>query len=321
MKIGIDVGYGFVKAINELGNRITFPALVAPGSQNLGLADVFKNTLDYQVSIATGNGQENLLVGEAAKQSFIATQVLSQQKPKEYHDPLLFTAAHLLGIDDCHDIGVGLPLAYYSTQKDILRQRLQQLNAYVSIKGNQKFIRFAQVQVIPQGAGILFTCSEVLPDNGFVGLVDIGTYTTEYLLFQYRNSKPIPVLEACGTVEAGVHLVYSAISREFQAQTGSPLPTEMESYVVEKVLNREPVTHNGKKYFIIDTAIEARRQVAQAITQKILAAWGNRTGYLDATLLAGGGSLFFANDLTQFPNQHIVSDPVYANAQGYLALL
>jgi plasmid segregation protein ParM len=321
MKIGIDVGYGYVKAINEVGNKITFPALVAPGSQNLGLVDVFKNTLDYQVSITTSNGQEDLLIGEAAKQSFIATQVLSQQKPKEYHDPLLFTAAHLLGADDCYDIGVGLPLVYYTTQKDTLKQRLKTLKAYVTINGRQKYIQFTQIQVIPQGAGILFTCSAVLPDNGFVGLVDIGTYTTEYLLFQYRNSKPIPVLEGCGTVEAGVHFVYSAIAREFQSQTGSPLPTEMEQYIVEKALNREPVTHNGKKYFITDTAIEARRQVAQAITQKILAAWGNRTGYLDATLLAGGGSLFFDKDLTQFPNQHIVSDPVYANAQGYLALL
>lgn len=322
MKIGIDVGYGWVKAINEKGNSIKFPALVAPGSQGLGLKEFYTNNLDYQVSITTGDSQSNLLVGEAAQQSFIATQVLSQNKPKEFHDPLLLTAAHVLNNEnDCYEIGVGLPLAYFAAQKDILKRRLIDLNAYVSIRGEKKYIRFSRVQIVPQGAGIIFVCSEVLPSNGFVGLVDIGTYTTEYLLFQYKQGKPIPVLEACGSVEAGVHLVNAAISREFQAQTGSPLPVEMESYIVEKAFVREPISYNGKRYSLTNAALESRRQIAQAISQKILSIWGNRTGHLDATLLAGGGSLFFANEFNQFPNQRIVAEPVFANARGYLSML
>ncbi len=308
--------------MNEHGRKISFPSLVAPGGQNLGLKEMFGNTPEYQVSITTGSSQENLLVGEAAKQSFVATQILSQKKPKEFHDPLLLTAVHLLEENDnCNEIAVGLPLAYYANQKEALEKRLKSLNAYVSIQEFQKYISFSHVQVIPQGAGVLFVCSEILPENGFIGVVDIGTYTTEYLLFQLKKGKPIPVLEACGSVETGVHLVYSAISREFQTQTGSPLPTEMESYVVEKTLNGEPVSYNGKKYVLTPKAIESRKQIASAISQKILAAWGNRTGHLDTTLLAGGGSLFFEKDITQFPNQHIVSDAVFANASGYLALL
>lgn len=323
MKIGIDVGYGYVKGMNQLGDKIIFPALVAPGSQSLGLGEVFKNSIEYQVEITTSSNKEFLLIGEAAKQSFIATQILSQQKPKELHDPLLLTAVHLLSLssDGICEIGVGLPLAYYASQKESLERRLKTLNAYVAIRGQQKHIRFSRVQVVPQGAGVLFICSEVLPDNGFVGILDIGTYTTEYLLFQYKHGKPVPLLDSCGSVEVGVSQVYSAISREFQSQTGTPLPTEMESHVIEKVLNHKPINYNGKIYSFTDSAVRSRKQVAQAITQKILAAWGNRVGYLNVTLMAGGGSMFFSKDITQFPNQHVIKDSVFANAKGYLALL
>jgi plasmid segregation protein ParM len=203
---------------------------------------MFRNALEYQVSI---NGK-NYLVGDAARQSFTATRTLTQEKPPEIHDTLLLTAAHLLsGDDDRIEIGVGLPLAYYKDQQGVLMKRLTELEADVTIEGKQKHIRFASTHVLPQGAGILDAHKSMLPLNGFVGLVDIGTYTTEYLLFELKGGKAMPVVEASGSVEAGVQNVYAAIAREFQTKTGRPLPVEMESMVAEKALAGETVSYNS----------------------------------------------------------------------------
>ncbi|NLW45230.1 MAG: ParM/StbA family protein [Syntrophomonadaceae bacterium] len=316
MKIGIDVGYGYVKAISDAGQKTSFPAMIAPSGNGLGLGDVFKDTVEYQVAI----DQSKYMVGDAAKQSFLATQTMSREKPPEIHDPLLLTAAHLLsGDDDRLEIGVGLPLAYYSAQKGSLKNRLQNLKADVVIGDKHKHISFDRVNVFPQGAGVLLCCQSMLPLNGYVGLIDIGTYTTEYILFQMKSGRPIPVLEASGSVEAGVHLVYSAVAREFQNKTGSPLPVEMEAEVTEKALRGEPVTFDGRKHML--DAIQAREDVALVICQKVLSAWGNRTGHIETTLLAGGGALFFRKDLKGFPGQYIVQDPFFANARGYLGFI
>ncbi|NLB17163.1 MAG: ParM/StbA family protein [Syntrophomonadaceae bacterium] len=318
MKIGIDVGYGYVKAMNETGQKISFPALVAPaGNNSLGLGEMFQHSIEYHVNIQGAN----YLIGEAAKQSFLATKTLSREKPPEIHNPLLLLSAYLLSGDaPSHEIGVGLPLAYYASQKDELRERIASIEADVSIKGQKKNIRFSKVGVYPQGAGILLSYQSMLPINGYVGLIDIGTYTTEYLLFETRGGQPIPILEASGSVEAGVQMVYSSVAREFQSQTGSPLSLDMEASIAEKSFRGEPVTFNGKKYSLQDVAIRARENAALVITQKVLSAWGNKTGHIELTLLAGGGTLFFRQNLTGFPGQQIVPDPFFANAKWYLGV-
>jgi len=165
---------------------------------------------DDTTSIVSGNQSMNLLIGEAAKHSFAASQVLNREKPPAIHDPLLMTAIGLLAEQNTDlNIGVGLPLAYYSSQKEGLQSRLNKLSAYVNVNNHEYYIKNPAVQVLPQGAGILFKAGAKLPPNSYVGVIDPGTYTTEYLLFEIKGGQPIPILEACGSVEAGIHLVYA----------------------------------------------------------------------------------------------------------------
>lgn len=322
MKIGIDIGYGYTKAVNENGQKISFPSLVAPSGPDY-LKGVFSAMDNYQVEITTGRQNTHLFVGEAARSSYAVSRSLARDKLPELHDPLLLTAAALLGGEDrVLEIGVGLPLAYYVSQKDSLQVRLQSLAAHVKVNGNKKYVGFPLIKVIPQGAGVLFLKQDALPRNGFVGVVDIGTYTTEYLLFEIREGRPVPVMEASGSVEAGVHLVNRAIAAEFQTLTGSPLPLEMEKQVIGKALNGEPVRYYNKDYLLEGAAITARKNIAMVITQKVISAWGNRTGYIEITFLAGGGPGFFGPDInSSLPNALAVEDAFYANANGYLAFL
>lgn len=328
MKIGIDIGYGFTKAVNENGEKVIFPSLVAPAAGHDALGGVFSQTQDYRVVVAAGHKKIDLLVGDAARHSFAVSQVLNKEKPPELHDPLLLTAISLLGQKSQKSselsIGVGLPLAYYTSQKDELQQRLHRLSVFVTVNGIEQYVSGpeVEVQVLPQGAGVLLKVAGQLPLRGYIGVVDPGTYTTEYLLFDIKDGQPVPILEACGSVEIGTNLVYSAIAREFQAQTGSPLPTSMEHEITRQALNREVIRYYGKAYYLDDVAYTARKNVSTALSQKVLAAWGNRTGYIQYTFLAGGGPLFFGSDLcNSFPCPVIVDEPVFANAEGYLAFL
>ncbi len=323
MKIGIDIGYGFTKAVNENGEKVIFPSLVAPAAGHDALGGVFSQTQEYRVGIAAGHKKVDLLVGDVARHSFAVSQALNKEKPPELHDPLLLTAIGLLGEKSSEfSIGVGLPLAYYTSQKENLKQRLNQLSVFVTINGIEQYVSGPEVQVLPQGAGVLLKAGNKLPLRGYVGVVDLGTYTTEYLLFDIKDGQPVPILEACGSVEIGTNLVYSAVAREFQAQTGSPLPTGMEHEITRQALNREAIHYYGKAYYLDDVAYTARKNVSTALSQKVLAAWGNRTGYIQYTFLAGGGPLFFGSDLcNSFPCPAIVDEPVFANAEGYLAFL
>jgi len=322
MKIGIDIGYGFTKAVNEIGDKAVFPSLVAPAGHD-ALGGFFSQTREYRVGIAAGHKKIDLLVGDAARQSFAVSQALNKEKPPELHDPLLITAIGLLGQKQAQlSIGVGLPLAYYASQKNKLQQRLNRLSVFVSVNGIEHYIENPMVQVLPQGAGVLLKAGSQLPLRGYVGVVDPGTYTTEYLLFEMKDGQPVPILEACGSVETGTSLVYSAVAREFQAQAGSPVPIGMEHEITQQALNREPISYYGKTYYLDEAAYAARKNISTAISQKVLAAWGNRTGYIRYTFLAGGGSLFFGSDLCPaLPCPVIVNEPVFANAEGYLAFL
>ena len=321
MKIGIDIGYGYTKAVNNYGEKMIFPSLVAPAGHDV-LGGMFSQAEEYRVKINNGSYNNELLVGEAAKHSFAVTQVLNKEKPAELHDPLVLTCIGLLGQGKSElTVGVGLPLAYYATQKEGLQARLNNLSSFININGEDYNITKIQADVFPQGAGVLLA-SNGLPRRGYVGVIDPGTYTTEYLLFEMRKGQPVPIQEACGSVEVGINLVYTGVAREFQAQTGSPLPVGMEHEITLQALNREAINYYGKSYSLTDAAYLARNNVATAINQKVLAAWGNRTGYIQKTYLAGGGSLFFGEELHKsFPGVSIVGDPVFANAQGYLAFL
>lgn len=322
MKIGIDIGYGYTKAVNENGDKVIFPSLIAPAGHD-ALSGMFSQTEEYRVTIRNGHYKNDLLVGEAAKHSFVVSQVLNKEKPPELHDPLLLTCISLLGHNNSEfSIGVGLPLAYYAFQKENLKHRLNEVTCSVNANGKECYVSELNVEVFPQGAGVLFKVGSMLPIKGYVGVIDPGTYTTEYLLFEIKHGQPVPIHEACGSVEFGTNLVYSAVAREFQSQTGSPLPIGMENEITLQALNRELTSYYGKTYSLSEAAYTAKNNVAAAISQKVLAAWGNRTGYIQKTFLAGGGPLFFGKDLyNSFPHPIIVDDPVFANANGFLAFL
>lgn len=327
LRVGVDTGYGFTKAVADNGKRVSFPSIMAPAVAD-PLAGLFKNGVGHRVKISSMAGVEEKLVGEAAMQSQSAQGFVAQQeKPQTMHDLLLLTATYLcLGQQDDGEgisLAVGLPLSYYRMQKDALKKRLETLSAWVSVDGGERrYISFRNVVVFPQGAGALVAAGNALSKNGAVGLIDVGTYTTDFMLFNVRDGMPIAVAEACGSVEAGIHLLHRSLASEFEKQTGVPLPERMYQQTLELIQRGEALTYRGGKISLAPAFERAKREVAETIASQVLATWGDRTGFLSMTFFAGGGAVLFGDLLTErFQPSMVVNDPVFANAAGYMAML
>jgi len=324
----VDVGYGFTKAVSASGARACFPSVVAPGGADLGLNGVLGGKgPGHAVKVRYLDARKGeYLVGEAAQGSFLASGFLGTEKPADLHDLLLLTACALAGVGgkgpfpgQC-DVAVGLPLAFYRAQKDVLRARLEGLAAWVSVDGGEEqYISFRRVLVIPQGVGIVF--AQGLPQGrGFAAVVDVGQYTTDYLLVDLRTMAP--VVEACGSVEAGCHLVAQRVGQAYLAKTGRPLPPRMERFVLEAAREGQPVPFRGKEIDLTPEFEAAVRDVAATVSRQVLSAWRDVADMIKMTYLAGGGSLLLGEHLMRvLPNPTVVDDAVFANALGYLRML
>ncbi|MGB9860275.1 MAG: hypothetical protein ACPLQP_10110 [Moorellaceae bacterium] len=327
--VAVDVGYGFTKAVSGSGSRACFPSVVASGgSDTFGLENVLGGSNpghSIKIRYLDGRKQE-YLVGEAAQGSFLASGFLGAEKPADLHDVLLLTACALVKAGgnapypgQCH-LAVGLPLAFYRAQKEALKARLEGLAAWVSVDGSEEqYFSFRRVLVVPQGAGIVF--AQDLPSGrGFAGVVDIGQYTTDYLLVDLKTMAP--VVEACGSVEAGCHLVGQRVGQAFLSKTGRPLPPRMERWVLEALRDGEAIPYRGKLLDLSREYEAAVRDVAATISRQVLSAWKDIGDMVSVTYLAGGGALLLAEYVMRaLPNPMVVEEPVFANALGYMRML
>lgn len=329
LQIGIDIGYGFVKAASSNGRKAS-PSLVAPCGHDPLDGAIKGKGAGYKVSIATNGRTAESLVGEAAGQSIGAHGFVAQQeKPGQLHDTLLLTAAYLQGAGENvlfngnTRLAVGLPLSFYRSQKGILKERLEKLEARLCVDGGpERHISFSRVSVFPQGAGALVSAGKALPKSGLLGLIDIGTYTSDFLLFDVRNGAPIPIADACGSMEIGLYPTFRALAAEFERQAGAALPPRMYHQTFDNARQQILISHHGREIDLHPAWKQAQREIASTITGQVRAAWGDRAGFLNMTVFAGGGAISFWDALKgAFPQPRLADDSFFANALGYLAMI
>lgn len=329
MLISVDIGYGFTKAVSDTGHRISFPSVVAPAHMDL-FNGIFDNSIGHKVKVFTLDDTQEKLVGELALNSTAAQNFVARhEKPADIHDLLLLTAAYICGAgtftavnDTENNLVVGLPLSFYRGQKETLRERLSTLSAWVSVDGKErKYISFNNVMVFPQGAGALVSLGDTLPDSGMIGLIDIGTYTTDFMLFEIKNGMPVPMPDACGSVEAGLYLAQRTLAEEFECIVGAPLPQRMYQRTMESARDGKLISFKGRKMDLLPRWKHAQKEIAETISSQVMALWGDRTGFLDMTVFAGGGSIWFGEIIENaFSCPMYAKDGVFANAAGYMRM-
>lgn len=318
MQIAIDVGYSRTKAVSPNGRAI-IPSVVAP-FRELPLADLSLNGTGHIVTVKKVDGTiARHFVGEMAlREGRGATFTLDREKHLHpNHDLLILTAARLLGAESGATLVVGLPVAYYRTQKDVLRRHLESLHADVSVNGSPfARVSFGKVVVYPQGAGALLTVSS-LPESGLVCLVDVGCKTTDYVTVEMKGGKGTPVSSLCGSIELGVFQVTEAIVAEFEARTGAPLDVNL----AERIAFTGKTTFRGKEIDLTEEVALARRNAARAIADRLLASLGQKGDFITRFYLAGGGAFALPELKDMFPAAEVLPNPQWANVEGFLKLV
>lgn len=315
--ISIDLGYGYTKAVTNQ-KKIIFPSVIAPAQEST--AD-FGKSLDYLLEYRNKDEitKHQLFVGDlAAKGSRVPVASLKRTKFTQQESiAMTLTAAYLLECEKQTHLVLGLPLAYYKSQYRDVKDVFQRVAAYISVnKGPERFISFSRVNIFAQGAGAVYAQSD-LPEKGLVGLLDIGYYTTNCILFECTPEDLEPLKPYNLTIEIGVSTALKYYSEKMGQLTGAPISLIDAQYLWKRrhFLFRGVAIDSGS---IIS---EAKKAVVSSLTESVMNIWSEKIDRMDDLLLSGGGSLEFNNEIKKvFPLARLVKEPQFANALGYLEL-
>jgi plasmid segregation protein ParM len=212
----------------------------------------------------------------------------------------------------------GLPVAFYSADKDTLRDHFLGQHRLTREGRRAQLFRVTECRVIPQPFGALL--AEALNNQGkivnhdlatgSVGVIDIGGKTTNLL--------SVNRLAEIGRETASVNLGAWDVARAVREHLTDHCPgLELRDHlVVEAVVNRR-VKYFGEAVDLGDVIDATLEPMANQVLAQASQLWNGAAG-LDAILVAGGGALLLGPHLLRaFPHARIVTNPVFANALGY----
>ncbi|OEH84624.1 hypothetical protein BHU72_09005 [Desulfuribacillus stibiiarsenatis] len=331
MRIAIDIGFGFVKAMNQEGTIIRFPSVVA-----LDRSEKMRNILktqaeDFSVTIwPTGELEhsKSYLVGDAAMVGGNGLRTWEEKAVANTNmEILIATAAAVLGNDEDIELAVGLPLTYYRTQKEEVTALLKKMDMSVLIEGQaRKRVKIASVYVFPQGAGAYYAaCLNIdgavkNPElvNSPVGLIDIGYRTTDILVMAKGKKGLMPREELSGGIDMGMKFAYQIIQNEAE----EVVKKSIDLLTVEKAIlwENSRLLHRGIEYSLKDVENEAYAELADQLAAKIKIRWGDEIDHLSAIIIAGGGGEILAPYLKHsFSTMIKMENAAFANVEGFLA--
>lgn len=323
MRISVDIGFGFTKAVNEKEKSVSFPSVVAPRIASTTGGALGYGQDDYLVTI---DGQD-YYVGDAG---MIAggnrtweDEVVQNQNLKI----LVMTAIHvLLEEDEKVDLAVGLPMSFYVNQRKSIRDALMQLKADVIIGGTKKHIEIGSVFVFPQSAGVYYHALHNIDGsiknqylfNRQVGVIDPG-YRTVDILYMARGRKGLlPREDLSGSEDLGMNEAHKVV----RIRTSQLIGGEADLLEVEKSLlwfNCE-FDYKGKTYNIREIRDQTYKDHAAKIVAWVKQRWGDEINNLHAIILGGGGGeALYPYMKDNLPTLLKVDKPEFANAYGYLA--
>lgn len=315
MLISVDLGFSNTKVVAG-EKKIIFPSAVAPASNNLvNFGQKTGHVVSYQLPVGTEN--KSVFIGELAQKYGRAMQMgLSRDKfISESSIILALAGAYLAGAKGDIDLALGLPLAYYKQQRDQVKNRFKKIKGNIKVdEGGQHYISFENIHVLPQGVGVVFSLDQ-LPKEGIVGVLDIGYFTTDYLLIECHKLGIEPLPGYAGSLELGVSTAHKLFADRFNQVTGGTLSlTE-----VQNQWDKEIITYKGKPLDIRPLKEEAQRYVVTSIIEGLKSAWSEKYDFISNVIQAGGGSLAFSKQIekSDLPGIIFAPEPTFANAIGF----
>ena len=317
MNVGIDIGYSSVKAVAGPDRLVSFPSVVGTPDR----ARFAVNSADGHMIIDLP-GEGSWLVGEGA---IAQSRFVDRREDRGWIASNAYRRLVLAGFTEltvatwCDLVVVtGLPVAFYSADKDALRDRFLGHHRVAKEGRRAQTFQVSECRVIPQPFGTLL--AEALNDHGkivnhdlatgAVGVIDVGGKTTNLL--------SVNRLAEIGRETASINLGVWDVARAVREYLTNHCPDlELRDHQVIDAIVKRRVKYFGTLVDlgnVIDAMLEPMGdQVIAQATQL----WNGAAG-LGAILVAGGGALLLGPYLTRaFPHVRVVDNPVFANALGY----
>ncbi len=329
LKVGIDVGYAFVKFVGDNGIRGIFPSIVGtPESAEFSLDDA-----NSSIQIKYGGHSWNVGLG-AIQQSDIAYRQESREWISgEEYGVLIAAAFSQLLADESDEIELsvvtGLPVRYYkddvNKDKEKLQSRFNGKHAIERIGRNTLIVTVESCIVIPQPIGTLLDVglddtglkanAEIITGN--TGIIDIGGNTTNFLHARgFEDVNP-----ETDSIDLGAW----DIMRRVRPGVSELAPglAEIDDHQLMDAIIVGSVKHRGEVIDISDVVIAACEPIAAGIFNHAVQIWPGGGASLDRILLTGGGSKLLG-ELVKDKLDHsvieLIEDSQFANARGYWKL-
>jgi plasmid segregation protein ParM len=320
--LGLDIGFGYVKAMTP-DKRALIPSLVGPAE-----------AVRYESDVIEANGHGVTLevdgrwyfVGEQAElQSASASQTLDATRTGSAEYKALFYAAASEVVKTTSDrvaVISGLPVSDYDDHnKDALTAVL---TGEHEVKRQGKWARrftVENVYIVPQAMGSLFALvldrQGKLADGelaaGRVGLVDVGTLTTNFILVDRLRY----VETGSDSITSGMAEPLTKIAKDLKREHG--LDWSLHLGKVDQAARARTVEVFGEPVDISDLIEPHLSALADTVISKARSLWSSGVD-LKAVVVTGGGSVELAPYIREaFPHTRTVGgDPQFANVIGYL---
>ncbi len=340
MRIAVDIGFGFVKVLNEFGVKESFPSVLAKRYDSALKGIIGGANDDYSILYYEDgeNGsrinERKVYVGDAAMTN--GGERNWEDKGKFNIDDVKIFIATAIGLvnpgNEEVDLCVGLPMSYYVEMKDSLKEALNLLRANVSIVGLKpvRQVKINSLFMFPQGAGAyyaaIYDIEGQIKDYELagtsVGIIDIGYRTVDYLVMG-KGRKGITMIEGLyGSLEEdGMNLAFQDIQKALIDD--GKVKEEVGIIEVEKALLwfGGVLEHKSGDINITEYEQKAYTERANQISSAIKLKWGSEGNHLRKVFITGGGGeALFPVLKDKFEQAELQDSASYANCVGYLGV-
>lgn len=300
--IAVDVGYGRTKVVAAKKREIFPSHLVAYSNTGLGflkksnLVEV-DGTKFYVGDDAGAEGSPRSLIGDTFHGS------------KEWKALLvyaLFLFKDFLQDSEEYRLVLGLPFSQFDEQR---RQSLKKAATELKFSVNNEDFKFsfAEVIVLPQGAGAIF---EHLNEDDSTAIVDIGFYTLDLAYFFSGEFS----VNRSTSVNYGVENLYKAIGKELTRLYNISYDVNR----VEKVCRSGKLFYKGGEINLSDAIATHKHRYAEELLNRLHEHWADVLNDANRVVFIGGGAEIIRDILPSQANFFVPSEPSLANVLGFL---
>lgn len=322
--VGIDLGYGFVKATD--GEReVVFPSVVG-SARELRYRSEFADLSNGVSNLSVALDGRRYFVGDLAiRQSEIASRSLDENRVEDRNiRVLLYTALGLFAQweQQTFNLVTGLPSIYFGALRDQWSNALRGTAVIRTSSGGEereRTISVDRVRVVPQPLGTLYdrALNNIgnIADSDLgrlrVGVVDIGFKTSDFAAADQMEY----IERLSGSTTTGLSNAYALIAERLRNE----FRIVKENHEMDQIVQRGELRLAGKLYDISAIRKDAFERVAAKIITELDSLWDYRE--FDAILITGGGGQALAEYiLPRFRNAYLVEGAQLANARGFLKL-